>query len=257
MVARLAPLAALAALALGSSPAFAHDVWLTLPSGAMLRQVHIHYGHTDDLQMPQSDKLVELRVNTTASDRVVATKLTPSKTAPVLETDPIGGTDASLISARYDNGFWVKAADGEYRNTTRRFLPGATGAISSVKFAKLVTGAGAPYATPLGHELELVPLDDPMAVRPGGKLRVRVLFRGQPIAGAEVARSDGETVVAETALPRFKADAQGVVTIPIEKAGGEVLSVTRRATPSVTPDIADADTYSATLAFSLDGPRTN
>ena len=36
----------------------------------------------------------------------------------------------------------------------------------------------------LGHKLEIVPLADPGAVRPGGTLKVRVLFEGKPLANA-------------------------------------------------------------------------
>jgi uncharacterized GH25 family protein len=36
----------------------------------------------------------------------------------------------------------------------------------------------------LGHKLEIVPLDDPGAIRPGGTLKARVLFEGKPLANA-------------------------------------------------------------------------
>ena len=97
--------------------------------------------------------------------------------------------------------------------------PNAIDSLWSAKFAKSVTGAGAPWNTVLGHELELVPLADPATARPGETLRVRVLFRGQPLAGAEVERGDGLTPMKEDELPRFKTDADGVATIPLPKAG--------------------------------------
>lgn len=248
--------AATAAL-LSAAPASAHDVWLTLSSGAVVPRIHVHYGHPDDLQMPQVEKVVELRVDDAAGSRAVAAKLTPSRAAPLLATDPVPGLNGAVVSARYDNGFWVRGTDGEYRNTTRRLVPDAAEAITSVKFAKLVTGTNAPWSAPLGHELEIVPLDDPMSVKPGTSLRVKVLFGGAPVASAAVTRSDGETVIAQSRLPTFLTDAVGIAAIPIEKAGGEVLSVSRRVTPSSTPSMADADTYSATLAFTLPTPRTN
>lgn len=250
-------LAGLALSALAAGPAAAHDVWLTLSSGALVPQIHVHYGHPDDLQMPQIDKVVDLTAVTAAGSRTVAAKLAPSATAPILVSEPVPGAASAMIAARYDNGFWVKAPDGEYRNTTRRFVPGASEAITSVKFAKLIAGPGAPWAAAIGHELEIVPLEDPMSVKPGGTLRVKVLFHGQPVAGASVVRGDGETVVAQGKLPTVTSDAAGIATIPIDKAGGEVLSVSRRVTPSATPSLADADTFSATLAFSLDAARTN
>jgi len=53
----------------------------------------------------------------------------------------------------------------------------------SAKFAKALIGVGAPWSTVLGHELELIPLDDPSALRPGKILQIRLLFRGSPRAG--------------------------------------------------------------------------
>jgi len=46
--------------------------------------------------------------------------------------------------------------------------------------------------------LELIPLDDPSAIRPGTSLRLRVLFRGSPLAGAQVDRDEGLTVTAKS-----------------------------------------------------------
>jgi uncharacterized GH25 family protein len=82
-------------------------------------------------------------------------------------------------------------------------------------------------------------------------LRVRVLFRGQPLAGAEVERGDGLTPVKEDELPRFKTDADGVATIPLPKAGPVLLAIDHRVAPSDTPDLAAADLYNATLSFNL------
>lgn len=239
-----------------AGPARAHDLWITLSSGAVVPQVHLHYGHPDDLQAPQADKLVEMTVSDAKGTRAIEPKFLASAAAPILVSDPVPGLAGALVAARYDNGFWVKAADGSYRNTTRRLLPSATEAISSVKFAKFVSGDGAPFARPLGHELELVPLDDPSKAKPGGTLRVRVLFRGAPVAGATVVRSDGE-IVPQDKLPAFTTDASGTAVIPIEKAGGEVLSVSRRIVPSAVPAMADADLISATLAYAVEPVRTN
>lgn len=253
----LAGLAGLAAATALSGPAAAHDLWMTLSSGQVVPRVHLHYGHSDDLQMPQADKLVDLSATDGAGTRALAPRLAASRTAPVLVSEPVPGIGTALLAARYDNGFWVKTPDGEYRNTTRRLVPNAGEAITSVKFAKLLAGPGAPWAAPVGHELELVPLEDPMSVKAGGTLRVKVLFRGEPVANAAVLRSDGETAVAQDKLPVFRSDAAGIATVAIDKAGGEVLSVTRRVSPSAVPALADADTFSATLAFTLDQPRTN
>ena len=48
------------------------------------------------------------------------------------------------------------------------------------------------YQTSLGYPAELVPLDDPGALRPGCVLRVRALVEGQPVANRLVV-SGGRT----------------------------------------------------------------
>jgi uncharacterized GH25 family protein len=42
------------------------------------------------------------------------------------------------------------------------------------------------YAVVTGQHLELIPLDDPAATRPGGAIRFQLLFAGQPLAGSKV-----------------------------------------------------------------------
>jgi len=44
----------------------------------------------------------------------------------------------------------------------------------------------------------------------GQTLRVKVLFQGKPLSGADVERGDGTTVVAEKDIPRFATDADGI-----------------------------------------------
>ncbi|PZP68021.1 MAG: DUF4198 domain-containing protein, partial [Methylorubrum populi] len=39
--------------------------------------------------------------------------------------------------------------------------------------------------------------------------------------------------------------------------GPQVLGVSHRVTPSQTPTLADADSYGATLAFTVTDPKTN
>jgi hypothetical protein len=51
----------------------------------------------------------------------------------------------------------------------------------------------ASWSEPAGHPLEIVPLTHPNRVPPGGELSLRVLFRGEPLAGAPIsgARASG------------------------------------------------------------------
>ncbi len=83
--------------------------------------------------------------------------------------------------------------------------------------ALLCVGEGASgWDHPFGLMLELVPLDDPCAWRPGQPLALRLLFRGRPIEGVLV-------VAYRDADPQHKVrartDAGGRVSLPLDGHG--------------------------------------
>jgi uncharacterized GH25 family protein len=229
----------------------AHDLWLTAEGSANARCVVVNYGHPRDRPPTAADKILDL-VAMTGDKRVsLLDGLEPAtvRGAPVVRSRTFADAGRTLLAARYDNGYWVKISENLYRNASKRMAPNAIDSLWSAKFAKAVTGADAPWSTVIGHDLEIVPLADPAAARPRENLRVRVLFRGQPLAGAEVERGDGLTPVKEDELPRFKTDADGVATIPLPKAGPVLLAIDHRVAPSETPDLTAVDLYNATLWF--------
>ncbi len=240
-------------LVLGSTAsASAHDVWLTFSGPASARCAIVNYGHPDDRPPAFADKVVDLFMITPKgrSSLLDGLAIASDKGIQIARTKPFDDAGHTLLAARYDNGFWVRTTDGLYRNATRRLVPDAAESFWSGKFAKAITGADAPWQEVLGHDLELVPLTDPAKARPGEALKVKVLFRGKPLAGAEVERGDGKTAVAEKDIPKFKTDAEGVAAVTIVKPGPHLLVIDHRAAPSVTPDQARADLYNATLWFS-------
>lgn len=74
---------------------------------------------------------------------------------------------------------------------------------------------------PVGMLIEIVPNVNPYSLKAGDYLEVTVLFRGEPLPGAEVAWSrpgTGEGFVGET-----RCDDKGVATIPLELQGPIVI----------------------------------
>lgn len=98
---------------------------------------------------------------------------------------------------------------------------------------------------PVGHTLEIVPLSDPYASDFDGELAVRVLFRGAPLAGAQVSLDSlavGRTLASE------RTDADGVARFDVARQGDWMIN-TVWATP-LTGDIrADFETIFASLTF--------
>lgn len=234
-----------------ASVSHAHDLWLTFTGSASARQVVLNYGHPGDRPPALADKVVDLAI-VDGKDRkplVKGLSFAVERGAPVAVSQPFNDNGRQLIAAIYDNGLWVKAPDGGYRNALRAAVPGATDGMWSQKFAKAVTGPGAPFDTVLGHTFEIVPLTDPAAAAPGSTLRVRVLFEGKPLPKTKLEVAQGRNAA------EIETDNEGVAAVAIAGAGGYVLSAGHRKSPSAVPAFADADLFGATYSFAL--PRTS
>ncbi len=236
----------------GVTAASAHDIWITLTGPANARRAVVNYGHPYDRPPTVADKIIDIFVITKDGQESLIKGLTTTRERQwfVVETTPFRDDGHTLLAVRYDNGYWIKTADG-YRNATNREVPDAPESLWSVKFGKALTGPGAPWDKVLGHELEIVPLSDPPTVKAGQKLRLRVLFRGKPLVGGKIERGDGLTVVPEADIPRFTTDGDGVAEVPIVKAGPMQLVIDHDVSPSATPDLARTDMFNATLWYAV------
>jgi nickel transport protein len=230
--------------------ASAHDIWITLAGPADARRAIINYGHPYDRPPTVADKIIDIFAITKNGQESLIQGLRTTRDGEwlVVETKPFHDDGHTLIAVRYDNGYWIKTADG-YRNATNREVPDAVEGLWSVKFGKTLTGIETPWDKILGHELEIVPLSDPLTVKPGETLRLRVLFRGKPLPAGKIERGDGVTVVAEADIPRFTTDTDGVAEVPIVKSGPMQLVIDHEVSPSATPALARTDMYNAMLWY--------
>ncbi len=241
---------AIAVLA-SSQIAAAHDIWITIGRAEGGCHAIVNYGHPHDRPPALADKIVEFAA-LTGEERVdLMGGITHKQTADAIVVESRGFNDRrhSLVAVSYDNGYWVKAPSGSYRNATVRSVPDAEDSLWSVKFAKAITGRGAPWATILGTPLEIVPLSDPASAKPGDSLRVRVLFQGRPLANIAVERTDGVTLIREEDIPRFMTDSDGVASVPNVGTGPHLLAIDYKVSPSGTAALAKTDLYNATLTF--------
>jgi len=238
-------------VALAAGPASAHDIWLTTVGHGKTVRAIINYGHPGDRPPPLADKVVDISAinaeRTIDLSKGLETALV--RGSYVVQSRAFSDGGHTLLATRYDNGGWVKRADGSYRNASKRLIADAAETLWSLKFAKTVTGKGAPFDRVLGHMLEIVPLSDPAGARPGETLRVRVLFKGTPLADGEVERGDGLTKMKEEEIPKFKTDKDGIASIPIVKAGAHLLAIDHKTAPT-TPD-AGSELLNATLWFAV------
>jgi hypothetical protein len=127
------------------------------------------------------------------------------------------------------------------------------------KFLKTVVQLGdAPgegFATVFGHAAEIVPLDNPAGIAPGGMLRVLCLVDGQRLPNASVF-AGGRRPNSDVRLPgqRLRTDAEGVATVHLTAAGEWFVKFVHM-TEVQEPDVA-YDSRWATLSFVVRAARS-
>lgn len=120
-----------------------------------------------------------------------------------------------------------------------------------------------PVATrPVGHPLELVPMRDPSALRPGDTLPLRLLFQGRPMGGVRVhagvvsapTGADLDALAGTERHVERVTDDLGGFSVALPEAGlWNVRSLV--VVPAAAGSGADWDTHWATLVFGIQDAR--
>jgi uncharacterized GH25 family protein len=108
---------------------------------------------------------------------------------------------------------------------------------------KIGNGVGDPLK-PLGLFLEIIPLDNPFAIKVGQTLRVRVDFQGRPLTDAQLGwahEGDGDPT------GTIRTDRRGQALIPIARTGLMTIRLTHMARPK-NPDF-EWESFWTTLTF--------
>jgi uncharacterized GH25 family protein len=108
----------------------------------------------------------------------------------------------------------------------------------------------ATWAVRTGQQLEIIPLDDPAAARPGGAMRFSVAFAGQPVADALVLawhRAGDKLTNLKT-----RSNATGEVTFTLPASGMWMISTVHMARAASDAE-ADWASYWGNLTFAVAG----
>lgn len=128
------------------------------------------------------------------------------------------------------------------------------------KYAKTIVEVGQrgprAFARSVGHPLEFVPLNDPSVLKMPDTLHARLLYRGQPLAGATAHAGRARSSIAATSSAAsspeadltLTADANGVLHVPLAQ-GGLWNVRTIHVVQSEPNSGANWDTHWATLVF--------
>ena len=142
-----------------------------------------------------------------------------------------------VLEARRRRGELDKAARERYHKHVKAVLQ--VGSERSAGFDRV-----------LGYPAELVPLDNPYALRVGATLRVRVLVDGQPVANQYVISGGRGAGNARIAQRGVRTDADGVARVPLRSAGIWYIKFINMA-PATADTTIDYESKWATLTFEV------
>lgn len=170
------------ALLLRTLSASAHQLWIeTAPSATVGRGqlVHVCWGHPDD---KATGGALEGQ-----KDLLRAWVLRPDGKADSL---PLAkGTDSFIAKfAPEMPGYYLVGAERQGGVLYRELhgIPTGTRIVMYGKAFTHIQGGSHNLQTPMGMDLEIIPLCDPKSMSPGDVVTVKVLFKGKPLGGKEV-----------------------------------------------------------------------
>lgn len=224
----------LAACVLPALGAGAHDLWLEpVPDGYQLNYGHAHSGHEGRATLEYAPDFVQRGLCATVTGERRAVPVAPGYPAQF-------AVACAALWVEASSGAWTTTVQGTV-NRPPTGLSGVVRAWRSVESTKRIDAWHDSLAAPLGDGMELVPLENPLGVAPGRKLRLLVTLAGAPVAGASVAYG-GET--------RGVTGSDGTINLRLREAGPQFISASVRI-PSDEPGIGET-VHATTLHFELE-----
>lgn len=160
--------------------------------------------------VPGTDSLTRLTLNTGAAGSLVV----GAETAPRVLALDATAFNAYLADDGIPDELAARRRDGTANQPSRESYA------KSVKAVLRVGGmAGSGWDVVLGHAAEVVPVDDPYALRRGATLRVRALGQGRPLAGQLVLAGGRSPRGLRFPVQSVRTDADGVARVRLTQPG--------------------------------------
>ncbi|TAK99122.1 MAG: DUF4198 domain-containing protein [Rhodospirillaceae bacterium] len=229
------------ALSLGTiSAAQAHGIWFAQRA----TQLALIYGiGADDLDSVKRQPLVKSVAGYDAEWKPIVTSLRVAGPLLLVETE----SQPTIVTAVLENGVWSKTPDGEWIKKGKDEVPNAVISEHTVKYTTAIRGPLSSQIPALPDQtLQVVPVGTAIPVTLGKPIKVRVLFQGKPVKGAEVIAD----FVNDPDGKPLKSAANGIVTLKVRNQGLNVIAATYVG-PADDPTKVDRVEYRATLTFVL------
>jgi len=151
----------------------------------------------------------------------------------------------AVIVAALNNGYYARGADDKLVNQRKSQVPGATMGAGNWKYGITVLQPDARIPTQVaGIRLMVLPEKDPVKLKMGETLPVKVLLDGKPVAGVKITQDYRN---ASDAAP-IETDSNGRANIVVRNSGLNVISAGYTHKGSNDPD-EDEIWMNSTLTF--------
>jgi nickel transport protein len=221
------------ALLAPASLAQAHELWLDREAGAyVLYQGHRSGAHVGEEHVPYGRGFV--RTARCADEQGSQHPLSVVGEYPVRLLG-----DCAAVLLEVSSGYWTKTA-WETRAVPKTGIAGVLRSWRADEVVKRIDRWSGTLALTLSAGLELSPLENPLTLKPGDKLRLRVSYQGKPRAQVPVAY-DGHT--------RGASGEDGVVVLSLRRGGLQSLSASIEL--PLADGLADTLLLASTLNFVL------
>lgn len=221
-----------------AGPGWAHDLWVTKTDEgyAVMR------GHIPDRFDPYDPTCMQEPAAWDAKGAPLSLERTDGKERVMLQFP----SDPALVAAVSKWGYRIIDNQGK-----KQFLSRVEAvekgikvkeAFYSTQFSKTLFSFSETFTRPLGVKFEVIPLKNPLTLRPGEELPVQVFFDGEPLAGGKIERGKK--------MDPMETDANGTARIPVQASGWQKILVTHDIPSPERQDI-DYYKYFAFLVFEL------
>ena len=219
-------------LLLQASIASAHDYWIEQKGEGLM----LVFGHGSQRLDFEVEKATSLKAFDAQGKELTVQKEKKGKGLLL----KISGQPA-LVTAVVDNGYWSKTIYG-WKEEPKRKASRVVEAIRQLFYTMaLISWTDEAQKPASGHNIAIIPLQNPFTMKTGDSLSVKVLYDGTPLPNAEVNGGEHDAL--------GKTNAEGVINVPMAN-GVNLLSIEHKEKIKNDPD-ADILDETATMTFEV------
>jgi nickel transport protein len=220
-------LLAFALLPILIQPVFAHVIWF----GTQTEEGYeLLFGHPEEGPEPYDPSKFRSATAYDQNKQIIPIEVAIDDSVSVI---PQG--DVAALTALYDNGFWLRNPEDTASRQISQAEAEAIGYTNVTRFLKSTKALldwSEDLSTPFGLPLEIMPLENPVALKAGDTLPIQILYEGSLIKDALVEYEGAPLEVNE----------MGIAYVPFTERGLQPIEASYQSSAATNPGLSYATT---------------